>query len=95
MTDRSAHSSASSMADSILRLQGTGYVPGVARGVLRRGIGHANSIGLITAMDVDGPLEGPVALIVVDGAPLSHRMIGLAALGLPTVLISAAQASRL
>lgn len=83
------------MADSTLRLQGTGYVPGVAHGILRRGVGHANSIALITAADVDGPLEGPVALIVVDGAPLSHRLIGLAAHGLPTVLVTAAQAAQL
>lgn len=83
------------MVDSTLRLQGTGYVPGVARGVIRRGVGRGKGIALITAADVAGPLDGPVALIVVDGSPLSHRLIGLAAHGLPTVLVSAAQAAQL
>lgn len=95
MTVTSADLSEGSMADSMLRLQGTGYVPGVAHGTLQRGTGRPGSIALIGPSDVVGPLGDPAGLIVVDGAPLSHRMIGLVARGLPTVLISTAQATRL
>ena len=87
--------SIATMAESNLHLQGMAYVPGVAHGVLHRGVARPNVIALIGRMEAVDPTARPAALIVVDEAPLSHRMISLAARGIPTVLISAAQAKLL
>jgi phosphoenolpyruvate-protein kinase (PTS system EI component) len=83
------------MAETMLYLQGTAYVPGVARGILQPGMDHPDGVALINQAEAADIRKGPVALIVVDGAPLSHRMIGLVAHGVPTVLITAEQAAQL
>lgn len=80
------------MAEPDLPLHGMAYVPGVARGVLRHGAGQPGSIALLGDAQAVDTGDRPAAFIVANGAPLSHRIIGLAALGIPTVLISAAQA---
>ena len=83
------------MADPNPQLQGMPYVPGLGRGVLQRGTGDANAVALVDQAEAIEISGAPAALIVVDGAPLSHRMIGLVGRGIPTVLIDAAQAARL
>jgi phosphoenolpyruvate-protein kinase (PTS system EI component) len=83
------------MTDPDLHLQGMAYVPGLGRGVLRRGSGGADTVALVGQAEAIEISSDPAALIVVDGAPLSHRMIRLVGRGIPTVLIDTAQAARL
>lgn len=77
------------------QIQGMGYVPGVARGVLHRGSAGAGAIALVGQREAISLAARPEGLVVVDGAPLSHGAIGLMGLGIPTVLISGFQAQRL
>ena len=85
------------MGKRAIQIQGMAFVPGHARGVLRRGR-EAAGPGVI-AMIAQGELGPfpvlPEAVIVVEAAPLSHDMIGLLTLGLPTVLVDEQQAARL
>jgi phosphoenolpyruvate-protein kinase (PTS system EI component) len=83
------------MAEPDLQLHGMAYVPGVGRGKLRHGAGGPDTVALVGQAEVLETGSRPAALIVVDGAPLSHRMIRFAGQGIPTVLIDAAQAGRL
>ncbi len=82
------------MARSHLYLHGIGYVPGVAHGILRRKVRHPEDI-LISERGTLGAAVCPAALLVINGAPLSHRTIELVARGIPTVLLSSAQAAQL
>ena len=71
-------------------LQVTPFVPGSARGILRRGYDgvSSDSILILTQQEL-GTFDGrPAGILVMDGAPLSHAMIRLLSLGIPTVLIS-------
>jgi len=73
------------------------YVPGTARGVVQRGL-SASGGGRIVLLEqpVAGPFEPPPAgFVVIHGAPLSHAMIPLLGSGVPTVIVSPAQASAL
>lgn len=85
------------MGKQAIQIQGMAFVPGYARGVLRRGRAAAGP-GVIAVVRQGklGPFPAlPEAVIVVEAAPLSHDMIGLLALGLPTILIDEQQAARL
>ena len=91
-------------------LQGIPYVPGVVRGVLCRGR-HQLVAGKLCVLSQRELLElvgtrgagdalladqlRGVGILVVDGTPLSHPMIRLLGLGVPTVIVSAAQLSGL
>ncbi len=78
-------------------LQVTPFVPGTARGILRHGCKtvSSDSILLLTQQEL-GELDGrPAGILVVEGAPLSHPMIHLLTLGIPTVLISSDTANGL
>ena len=57
------------MAETTPSLHGTGYVPGAARDIMRRGMGHPGGIALVTQVEVMKPRDVPAALIAVDGAP--------------------------
>jgi len=77
-------------------LHGMPYVPGVVRGVLRRGSAAAapGSIAIHSPLDRPPPLSA-AGFIVVEGAPFSHSMIRLRAAGVPIVIVDAAQAAQL
>lgn len=71
------------------------YVPGVVSGNVRRGWDGGDQIALVRQNEI-GPLAKPPAgIIVVDGAPFSHLLIGIRGLGVPTVIAGEAQAARL
>jgi phosphoenolpyruvate-protein kinase (PTS system EI component) len=73
------------------------YVPGTACGVLQRGPA-ANVAGRIVLLELPlaVPLEpAPSGYVVINGAPLSHTMIPLLGSGVPTVIITPAQAAAL
>ncbi len=75
-------------------IRGTPFVPGRAAGVLRRGGGGqvSGAVRLLTQREAGSADASAAALIVVDAAPLSHPLIRALGLGLPTVLVSEAQA---
>lgn len=72
-------------------MQGMAYVPGCVCGVLRRGSrpSSADDILLITQADIPKLNGRPAGVVVLDGAPFSHCMIGLLGLGVPTIAIPA------
>lgn len=77
-------------------IQAVPYVPGRARGVLRLGLPcGSGSIAVIRSDEAARLGCRPAGLAVVDAAPLSHDMIGLFRAGIPTLLISRAQAESL
>ena len=84
------------MKDPTLLVRGMGYVPGIARGILQRGVAVSGmGIALITQEQV-GKLAPPLAgIVLVDGAPFSHETIALPGLGVPTVIIRGADAAGL
>lgn len=80
----------------MIRLQAMPFAPGVAKGILQTGEADGeHRISLVTQGDLDGLSGHPAGLIVVDGAPLSHPMIRTLGLGVPTVIVSQAQAREL
>jgi len=74
---------------------GMPYVPGVARGVLRRQP-RDGGIWFTTQSELGnlGTVQ-PAGAVVVDAAPFSHAMIALLARGVPTVLLDSMQAATL
>ena len=78
-------------------LQVTPFVPGSARGILRRGYESvsSDSILILTQQELGTLHDRPAGILVMGGAPLSHTMIRLLTLGIPTVLISSDTASDL
>ena len=82
---------------SSIHLLGLSYFPGIAVGKLHKGKegNAAGRILLISQAEVSGFQDMPAGFIVVEAVPFSHKMIGLLGLGVPTVLISAQQASLL
>lgn len=80
-----------------VRIEGLPYFPGVATGQLHKGSDGdlSGRILLVSQEDASDFIELPAGLIVTDSVPFSHKMIALLGLGLPTVLISADQASLL
>lgn len=79
------------------RLQGTAFLPGRVRGSLRRGPADGAATSIVTLRQGDLPFAGapPRGVIVVDGAPFSHPLLRLRALGVPIVLVDAAAAAQL
>jgi phosphoenolpyruvate-protein kinase (PTS system EI component) len=71
-------------------------MPGIAAGMVSRGaVGGAGHVALVTHRQLGPFVERPEALVIVDGAPFSHATITQRALGVPVVLVSAAQAGTL
>ncbi|MFP5505783.1 MAG: putative PEP-binding protein [Gammaproteobacteria bacterium] len=70
------------------------YVPGVARGVLSRDPRTPGAIALIESPDLPTSTR-PAGIAIVDGAPFSHPALGILARGIPTVIVTAAQARSL
>lgn len=72
------------------------FVPGIATGELRLHC-HAcpNAILLLSFTDLEYLSERPAGLIIIAGAPLAHPMIRLYSYGIPTVIVSHAQALQL
>ena len=85
------------MKDSERDIPGMPYFPGAAVGTLRRGMAGAGAddIVLLSQLEITQFNTLPAGLIVVEAAPFSHTLIGLLGLGVPTVLISAQQATSL
>lgn len=80
----------------MLPLQGVPYGPGRARGVLRRGgPGATDRVLLLTHTELCRLQGTPAAIIVTGAAPLSHRMLRLIGAGIPTLLLTPAQAAGL
>lgn len=71
------------------------YVPGNASGKVRRDTYQADCVALVGLQEALTPHQQPAAYLIVEGAPFSHPMISLVAQKVPTVIISAAQASLL
>ena len=77
-------------------LQATPYVPGRARGTLKRGpAGSGDSICMVKQSELGESDARPAGFIVVEGAPFSHRLLRLLTLGIPAVLVSADAAKKL
>ncbi len=77
-------------------LQATPYVPGRAHGVLRYGVAAVpDSILVLSQPELSGLKTRPAGVIVVDGAPFSHPMLGLLGLGAPAVAVTAEQVVQL
>ena len=89
-----------------VRVQGKPYVPGLVSGVLRRGMDGlgAGKLCVLSHKDIGLIVQDPqvdeqalarkfhgAGIIAVDGAPLSHGMIRLFSLGVPTVIVSSEQ----
>ncbi|MGD8527001.1 MAG: PEP-utilizing enzyme [Thioalkalispiraceae bacterium] len=65
-------------------------MPGVAHGVLQHKLDSVTpqSILVISHYDIPSITTLPAGFVVIDGAPLSHTMIGLLGHGIPTVIIN-------
>jgi len=89
-----------------VHVQGTPYVSGLVSGVLQRGMDGlgAGKLCVLSHKDIGLLVQGLQAdeqalarkfhgagIIAVDGAPLSHGMIRLFSLGVPTVIVSSEQ----
>jgi phosphoenolpyruvate-protein kinase (PTS system EI component) len=70
------------------------YVPGQVRGVLSRDPRQAGAILVLDSPQLPACAH-PAGIAVVDGAPFSHPMLALLARGIPTVIVTLAQAARL
>ena len=73
---------------------GMPYFPGIAVGVLRRGLAQVTSdtIVMLTQAEILKIPGLPAGFIIVDGAPFSHNLIALLSHARPCVLISHQQA---
>jgi phosphoenolpyruvate-protein kinase (PTS system EI component) len=77
-------------------VQGIGFVPGQARGVLRHGpAGSPGDILMLRDADLRGFTGQPAGVVAVDAPLLAHSMLRLLGRGIPTVAISEAQAAQL
>jgi phosphoenolpyruvate-protein kinase (PTS system EI component) len=76
------------------RVRGFPYFPGRVGGTLQLGAGPARDdrIVVISQDRLAEIGEGWVGMVVVDGAPFSHAMIRLLGFGVPTLIVSAADA---
>ncbi|RMD68663.1 MAG: phosphoenolpyruvate-protein phosphotransferase, partial [Gammaproteobacteria bacterium] len=76
-----------------MNIQGAPFVPGSAQGPLRWGRAlDPGDIVVLRQRDIHALHPRPAGLVVVEGAPLSHPMIRLLALGIPAVLVDAGAA---
>ena len=71
-------------------IQATPYVPGRACGILQHRLQArpATDVCMLTQSELSSLDFKPAAIIVTSGAPFSHPMIRLLALGAPTVMVS-------
>ncbi len=71
-------------------IQATPYVPGHACGILQHRLQAqpATDVCMLTQSELSLLDFKPAAIIVTNGAPFSHPMIRLLALGVPTVIVS-------
>ena len=78
-------------------LQATPFVPGIARGVLRRASTHkaSDSIVVVAQHELKRFDPRPTGIVVVEGAPLSHPMIAVFGMGIPTIIVSGDMAAML
>jgi phosphoenolpyruvate-protein kinase (PTS system EI component) len=77
-------------------VQGIGFVPGQARGVLRHGrAGSPGDILMLRAVELRGFTGQPAGVVAVDAPLFGHSMLRLLGRGIPTVAISEAQAAQL
>lgn len=78
------------MPGNTIHIKGMPYVPGVAHGVLQHKLDSVTpqSILVISHYDIPSITTLPAGFVVIDGAPLSHTMIGLLGHGIPTVIIN-------
>lgn len=78
-------------------LRGTAFVPGCVSGMLRLGADRADnhSIVIMTQQQIAALDTRPAGIVIVDGAMLSHPMIRLLTLGIPSVIISNEDVDRL
>ena len=78
-------------------LRGTAFVPGCVSGMLRLGADPADnhSIVMLTQQHIAELDTRPAGIVIVDGAMLSHPMIRLLTLGIPSVIVSSEDADRL
>jgi phosphoenolpyruvate-protein kinase (PTS system EI component) len=80
----------------MIEVAGSPFVPGRAHGPICRDVRACRDAVLVVSQ-AQLPLvnDRPAGLIVINAAPLSHAMIRLLALGIPTVLVANADAARL
>jgi len=80
-----------------IQFVGMPYVPGRARGPLRRGPSgvQPQDILLLAQRELSLLAQQPAGILVVEGAPFSHDMIQLRGFERPAAIITAAQASLL
>ena len=86
------------MSRDSFQINGMPYFPGVAVGRLKKGNINgdlAEHIVLISQQELLSGSALPAGIIVVEGVPFSHTMIGLLGLGVATVFVSAEQAAML
>ena len=74
--------------------RGLGYVPGIARGRIRRTV-HADAILLANHEVLRSLTTWPAGCILTEAAPFSHASIALLSRGVPTVILDADQGHRL
>jgi phosphoenolpyruvate-protein kinase (PTS system EI component) len=74
--------------------RGLGYVPGIARGPIRREV-HADAILLADHETLRSLTTWPAGCILTKAAPFSHASIALLSRGIPTVILDADQSHRL
>lgn len=80
----------------MLPVQGIGFVPGQARGVVRHGpTGSGDDILMLRAAELRELSVAAAGVVAVDAPLLGHSMLRLLARGIPTVAISEAQAAQL
>jgi phosphoenolpyruvate-protein kinase (PTS system EI component) len=78
-----------------MQLRGFPYFPGTARGPLQGPRAAPGSIALTDQAGIEAVPDQVAGIIVVDGAPFSHAMIGLRTRGIPIVVIDRAEATQL
>ncbi|WP_455222726.1 putative PEP-binding protein [Kaarinaea lacus] len=76
---------------------GIPYFPGIARGILHKGLAGAAAghIVLLTISEIKSLSLLPAGFLILDGAPFSHTMIKLLNYGVPVVVINEQQANDL
>ena len=78
-------------------IRGLPYFPGVTSGTLRFGdvVPRPDRILVVTQMEVPTVQEGWGGVVVIEAALFSHAMIRILGLGVPTLIISEADAESL
>lgn len=73
-----------------IQIKGMPYVAGVAHGELQHALDSVTpqSILVVSQDDIPSISSLPAGFVVIDGAPLSHAMIGLLGHGIPTVIVN-------